>query len=917
MTTPASLPQPLIPLNSPHARLESVGGKGLNLIRLAKAGFPVPNGFLIPTTAYHEFVVQNQLEMVIADILQNLDFTSPEALSAASTKLRSRFKHESISPGLAAALEIGWRWLGAHPVAVRSSATAEDLPELSFAGQQDTFLNVIGTEALTTAVVDCWSSLWTARAIGYRARNQIPHDEVALSVVVQNMVSSENSGVLFTANPLNGRRSETVIDATLGLGEALVSGLVEPDHYIVDTQNNEITHKFLGSKAVVISGKSEGGVTTQEADSSQIQAIPDEVILQLANIGKQIEALYRFPQDIEWAVSQGEIYILQSRPITSLYPLPENLPPEPLKTMIGLHVIQGMLEPFTPLGQTAIMEVLTGGARALGLNFTIDQQTAFYVAGERVWINMTPIVRHPRGHKVYPVVIKNLDPGVAQAFEEILRDPRLVPQPGSLSLLKPWNVARFALPLLGRVLHYLARPEQMAQKTLTAFDDRVAETAAQQQTSGDLATDLAHQVELLLGARTLFPDFVIPIGVTAVVAGMMPFYGILQRFSKEVAKSTGDSQFETLYLEIARGLPNNVTTEMDLKLWETAQTLRSDHASIQVFEVATAADLASRYQSGTLPSVAQKAVATFMERYGMRGLGEIDLGRPRWQENPEHIMGVLQSYLQIDDPALSPDVVFARGAEVAQTAAEKLEAAVRQLPRGHIKARLVHFAVRRYRALAGLREAPKFFAIRMMGVMRAGLLASGDEMVAAGLLEQGDDLFYLHVAELETLATEFEGWKAGNPHPSILTTLQSSIRARRELCQRELRRKQIPRVLLSDGTVYYEGMHSAEAKEGQIIGDPVSPGVVEGNVRVVFNPQGNHLEPGEILVCPGTDPAWTPLFLAAGGLVMETGGMMTHGSVVAREYGIPAVVGVHQATERLQTGQRIRVDGASGIIEIL
>jgi len=924
MTTPATLPQPLIPLNSPHALLETVGGKGLNLIKLAQAGFSVPNGFLIPTTAYHEFVVQNQLEMVISDILQDLDFTSLEALSAASDEIRSRFKQGSVSSQLGTILEVGWRWLGAHPVAVRSSATAEDLPELSFAGQQDTFLNVIGTEALTTAVVDCWSSLWTARAIGYRARNQIPHDEVALSVVVQNMVPSETSGVLFTANPLNGRRSETVIDATLGLGEALVSGLVEPDHYTIDTQNNEITHKFLGSKAVVISGKSEGGVTTQESDASQIQAIPDEIVLQLADIGKQIEKLYNFPQDIEWAygpsLSGGEgdsIFILQSRPITSLYPLPENLPPEPLKTMIGLHVIQGVLEPFTPLGQTAITEVLIGGGRALGLNFTIEQQTAFYVAGERLWINMTPIVRHPRGHKAYPIVIKNLDPGVAQAFEEILQDPRLTPQSGSMNLLKPWNMARFILPNLLRVLRFLRHPEAMAQKTLLAFDDRVAETAAQQKTSGDLATDLSNRVNLLLGARTLFPDFVIPIGVTAVVAGMVPFYGILRRFSKEAAEFTGDSQFETLYLKIARGLPNNVTTEMDLKLWETAQSLQSDTASARVFEVSTAADLASQYQSGTLPPVAQSAVATFMERYGMRGLGEIDIGRPRWRENPEHIMGVLQSYLQIDDPALAPDMVFARGAEAAQVAAQKLEAAVRQLPKGHLKARLVRFAVRRYRALAGLREAPKFFAIRMMGLMRAGLLASGDEMVAAGLLEQDDDLFFLHVSELETLAAEFEGWKVSSPSPSVLTIFQANIRERRALRKRELHRKQIPRVLLSDGTVYYEGLRATETKNGQIIGDPVSPGVVEGTVRVVFNPQGTQLQPGEILVCPGTDPAWTPLFLAAGGLVMETGGMMTHGSVVAREYGIPAVVGVHQATERLQTGNRVRVDGSLGVVEII
>ncbi|MFN2151870.1 MAG: PEP/pyruvate-binding domain-containing protein, partial [Anaerolineales bacterium] len=368
MTNLEPLPHPLISLMSSQVSIEAVGGKGANLVKLANAGLPVPNGFLIPTAAYRQFVAQNQLLPQIKERLAGLDFASPNSLETASEAIRGWFANGSISPSLISALETGWQWLGANPVAVRSSATAEDLPDLSFAGQQDTFLNIIGIQALQKAVVDCWSSLWTARAIGYRARNNIAHEDVALCVVVQNMVQSEASGVLFTANPLSGRRAETVIDATLGLGEALVSGMVEPDHYVVDTLQNVITQKFLGSKSIQIRSKSEGGVSAQSAVSSNHQAISDPVILQLAGIGAKIESLYHFPQDIEWAVEQGNIYILQARPITSLYPLPDNLPPEPLKALVGLHVIQGVMEPFTPLGQTAIMEVLVGGGHALGLH---------------------------------------------------------------------------------------------------------------------------------------------------------------------------------------------------------------------------------------------------------------------------------------------------------------------------------------------------------------------------------------------------------------------------------------------------------------------------------------------------------------------------------------------------------------------
>ena len=233
MVTPEPLPKPFVALLSPQATLEQVGGKGLNLIKLARAGFPVPNAFLIPTESYREFVHENDLDSFIQDTLSKVDYSSPEDLSDASAAIRTQFGRGAISPKISSALWIAWRWLSGHPVAVRSSATAEDLPDMSFAGQQDTFLNIIGDEALREAVTRCWSSLWTARAIGYRARNNISHADVTLSVIVQNMVPSDASGVLFTANPLTGNRMETVIDASWGLGEALVGGHVEPDHYVI------------------------------------------------------------------------------------------------------------------------------------------------------------------------------------------------------------------------------------------------------------------------------------------------------------------------------------------------------------------------------------------------------------------------------------------------------------------------------------------------------------------------------------------------------------------------------------------------------------------------------------------------------------------------------------------------------------
>jgi rifampicin phosphotransferase len=907
MISPEPLPPPFIPMQSSDVSLDQVGGKGLNLVKLSRAGFSVPNGFLVPTQCYHDFIVENGLDVYIQERLAQADLTSPEALQSLSGEIRAQFGQGSVPQAIDSALEIAWPWLGAHPVAVRSSATAEDLPDMSFAGQQDTFLNVIGDDALLKAVIDCWSSLWTARAIGYRARNGIPQDDVALCVIVQNMIPSQASGVLFTANPLTGCRTETVIDATLGLGEALVGGHVEPDHYVVDTLTNRITHKFQGSKSLTITGKAEGGIITQEADQSSTQAIPDETILQLADLGKRVADLYKFPQDIEWAWAEGELHLVQSRPITSLYPLPPDLPTKPLKFLIGLHAVQGVIEPYTPLGRDILMMMLAGGGRLFKLEHTLESQTAFYVAGERIYINMTAILRTPQGSKFYPQVIKSIDPGVAQVSAELVKHPDFAPIHQKPSIKTIRNLAGGVIPILRQVVRVLRDPERHKFEVLDTFDQIVAETKSKVIADGDIWDTFSDHIQLLYEAKNLFADYVIPKGIPPVIAGMAPFFGILQRFSQEAAETTQDERFKTIYLEIARGMPDNVTTDMDLALWSAAQRLHKDEESAEYFQRSSAETLASEYLEEKLPAVIQNVVADFLGKYGARGLAEIDMGRERWQENPTYIMQVLQSYLAIDNPELAPDVVFERGAKVAKEAADLLEQAVRNLPGGRIKARLVRFGIRRYRALGGMREAPKFFAIRMMSIIRQALLESGQNFVAGGLLEKSDDLFFLHIHELTQIAAQKE----------IPPEFNKRIEERRHLRKREMLRGQIPRVLLSDGTAFYEGVAAAEADGDSLLGDPVSPGTVEGVVRVVINPHETQLEPGEILVCPGTDPAWTPLFLAAGGLVMEVGGMMTHGSVVAREYGIPAVVGVDRATERLIDGQRIRVNGSSGKISVI
>jgi phosphohistidine swiveling domain-containing protein len=889
----------ILPFDSTEATLEAAGGKGMNLVRLTRAGFAVPPGFLISTDAYREFVNANRWLPEILSGVAGLSAEDASALERASAQMRVAFSAGKMPGELEAAIRLTYAELGNKPVAVRSSATAEDLPDLSFAGQQDTYLNVIGEEQLLEAVVNCWSSLWTARAIGYRIRNGIDHNEAALAVVVQEMVPSDASGVLFTANPLTGLRTESAIDATLGLGEALVSGQVEPDHYVVDTLERRILTKTLGAKKISTRGKRGGGVETIEEDAEGRQALSDEQILQVAEAGTQIQDEYAFPQDIEWALAADKLYILQSRPITSLYPVPkESL--DPLIVWFSFGSVQGLLGAITPLGQDAIRMAFSGAGKLFGAQVHYDQTEVLVPAGERLWIKVSDLMRNPIGARIYKTFLGFGEPSVRQILQVLANDPRLAVGKGHMDFGTVRALLGFLLPIVGRVAVNLHDPV----KARTAFQGYIESQLVQPNITGeDKFARLAQRLEFMqkhisTPLYRLLPRFIPLLGPS------LASLNLLTHMAGEETASKTDHGFSATALEVTRGLPDNVTTEMDLALWNTAKAIRQDAASREMFLESDARVLASRYLSGILPEAAQTAIADFMKRYGMRGLAEIDMGQLRWREEPSSVMQTLQSYLQIPDE-LAPDVLFKKGANAAELAIERSAAQARRGLGGALRERIVRAAGRRIRTLMGLRESPKFFIVRLMGIIRSELLASGEEFASEGIIEKPEDLFFLHFGELQALANrDGRDWK-------------TLIAERHAIYERENRRKQVPRVLVSDGRAFYEGLGSESDTGDVITGSPVSPGVAEGVVHVIFDPRGAQLAPGEILVCPGTDPAWTPLFMVAGGLITEVGGMMTHGSVVAREYGIPAVVGVHQATSRLKDGQRIRIDGTTGKIMIL
>jgi pyruvate,water dikinase len=885
----------ILPLSSPLATLERVGGKGANLAELVRAGFSVPPAFLVTTTAYRAFVDANDLQWRI--VARARAASSAVTAQEASVEIRTWFEHGAIPPEIEFAIGRAYEDLSrrnAVAVAVRSSATAEDLPGLSFAGQQDTYLNVIGQESVISAVQRCWASLWTARAIGYRTRNGIDPASVSLAVVVQLMAQADSAGVLFTANPLTGHRFETVIDANFGLGETIVSGQVDPDHFVVARRGWRIVERKRGAKAIAVRSQAGGG-TRVDAGDSEAWSLSDAHVLELARLGQRVADHFGVPQDIEWARVGDHFLLLQSRPITSLYPLPER--PDPRESFGGdtrlyfsFNAAQGVIDPLTPLGIDVLRLVLGPAARRLGIRRSIEHTLP--AAGDRLYVDVTDLVRDPRLRRVYVAALSAADPASRPTVLRLANQGRIV----SCRVLTPHRVVallRGLRPFIARALGTARDPElsEVAQDEAEVFLERARRDAI---SAADLPSTL---VLLRADAEQAFEQLLGKVMSTA-LPGLLAMRLIESWLVKWLNEPRGG------VLPLARSLPDNVTTSMDLELWSVAKSIQADPESRLIMSTRSTPELVEAYRGQTLPPPAQAALASFLEHYGMRGPVEIDIGRPRWRDDPTSIFETLHGYLSISDPDAVPDVMFARGARAADRAACDYAARIRRKPFGAIQARAFQAAYGRMRALAGLRETPKLLLVRLLGIHREALLERGRELASRGAIERADDIFFVPFATLESFAA------------GMSTDLREVVAAQRAPYDAEGRRRQMPRLMLSDGEAFY-GDPAPGAEANQLRGQAVSPGLAEGAVRVVFDPREARLEPGEILVCSATDPSWTPLFLTAAGLVMEMGGMMTHGSVVAREYGIPAVVGVPQATTRLHTGQRVHVDGERGIVAVL
>ncbi|UBU18428.1 PEP/pyruvate-binding domain-containing protein [Nonomuraea gerenzanensis] len=791
-----------------------VGGKAAGLGEMIKAGERVPDGFCLTVESY-----------------------------------RSGHLPEK-------ALVEAYERLGGGRVAVRSSATAEDLPEASFAGQQDTYLDVEGADELIDAVRRCWGSLFTERAVAYRAAAGV--GDAAMAVVVQRMIDPVAAGVLFTANPITGCRTEMVVDAAPGLGTAIVEGTVVPDHYVLDQR--------------------------REAAPNPGGCLSAEQLGRLRAAGLRLQQHFGSPQDIEWALDDADtLWLLQSRPITTLFPLPPDTGDTRLYLEFG-HV-QGMLRPCTPMGVSLLK---TGGSRWFQeAGARIDRRDPLprlVPIGGRLYFDVTDFLRNTTMRRRIGTSLEIYGPRVQGAVLRMLDDPRFAPRPGlpfHLGSALKGAVRMVPAGLVGVVssLSDPVRGRARARRGVAEIKRMIVPPGASATAAERLrwVVEDSHRGVMSIDMRGILWPL-----AAGLIAGTIP--------SALLEGVATDEELDT----VLGGMPHNVTTQMDLKLWDLAVRARAHR---DLFLGTPPQDLAAKYFAGELPDI---GMAGFLAAYGMRAAAEIDVGVPRWSEDPAPLFATIANYLRVEDPGQAPDARFEAAAARAERMIETLSRRARL--RRPIRGRLAVFFMRRSRQLTGLREIAKFAWLPAIQACREQLLLAGADLAARGRLERADDIMFLTLDEARAAA-----------HGVDQRELAVSRRAEHE---RELRRRTVPGALLSDGTDV-EALAPAEpAQDGVLTGMSGAAGHATGRARVIRDPAGARIEPGEILVAPTTDPGWTPLFMTAAGLVTETGSPVAHGPTVAREYGIPAVICVRNATNEIRTGQLITIDGAAGTVRM-
>jgi pyruvate,water dikinase len=830
-----------------------VGGKGASLGELSRLeGVRVPDGFCVSTEAFQRVLGTESAIGGLLDRLALLKVEDREAIRELAAAICGVIEGIVIPEDIQEAITRFLARLGEQEAyAVRSSATAEDLPAASFAGQQDSYLNVIGKPAILKHISRCWASLFTARAVSYRIQHGFDHRKVHMAVVVQKMLLPRAAGILFTADPVTGNRKVTSIEAVFGLGEALVSGLVNADVYKV--RDGQVIEKAI-----------------EKVERQDRPVLTGEQIVRLERLGRRIEGHFGQPQDIEWCLVEDDFHIVQSRPITTLYPIPE-------AEDQGKHV-------YVSVGH---QQMMTDPMKPLGLS--LFQSGHMVAAGGRPFVDVTKQLTTQAGRDVLLNVLGRSDPLIKDALTTLVeRDFIELSPPDSNDPTASWQ-SRFgdSQPQIEDDPAIVADLIAGRQASIEALKGDIRTKAGT-----DLLDFILEDVQLL--RQNLFD----PRNLGAIMASVNAATWINEQMMAWLGeKNPADT--------LAQSAPNNVTSEMGLALLDVADVIRPHPEVIAYLQHAKD----DGFLEGLLPleggPEAHDAIRAYLDKYGMRCVGEIDVTRTRWREAPTTLVPLILGNIKNFEPGAAGRR-FEQGRQEAAKKEQELLERLKQLPDGDQKAAETQRMISRLRTFSGYREYPKYSLVNRYFVYKQALLEEAGRLVRANVLQEPEDIYHLTLQELREVVSTHR--------------LDGQIVSQRKAEHERHRKLTPPRVLTSDGEVVAGAYKRADLPAGALVGLAVSAGIVEGRARVlsVFSDMADaELEAEDILVTAFTDPSWTPVFVSIKGLVTEVGGLMTHGAVIAREYGLPAIVGVENATRLIQDGQRIRVHGTDGYVEIL
>ena len=854
-----------------------VGGKGANLGELMQIeGIRVPDGFCISTKAFKRIIRETPMINELLDQLSLLKVEDRNKIVELSSEIRSVIEETVIPQDINEEVSRHLTILGEkNPYAVRSSATAEDLPTASFAGQQDTYLNIIGKEAILNHIRKCWASLFTERAIIYRIQNGFGHRKVQIAVVVQKMVFPKAAGIMFTADPITSNRKVLSIDASFGLGEALVSGLVNADVYKV--RNGKIVDKKISTKKLAIYALKNSGTKKQEIEPERqnMQTLTDEHILHLERIGRKIEEHFRCPQDIEWCLTDDTFYIVQSRPITTLFPIPEANDNEN-HVYVSVGHQQMMTDPIKPLGISVWM--LTG------------TRPMFKIGGGRLFVDITMGLASPAGRQNLLDVLGHSDPLIKDALITIIEredfiksQPHDKSEPGPVKSHKGMSSADI-LAEAGNNPAIVTDLIKSSETSLSALKHNI-QTKSGLDVFDCIMEDMQQRRQRASDQKNL----------SVIMAAIHASAWINEKMNDWLdEKNVAD----TLSLSV----PNNITSEMGLALLDVADVIRPYPEIIEYLQQKKDENFLDELVKLKGGKETQNALYNFLDKYGMRCAGEIDITRTRWSEKPSTLVPLILSNIKNFEHGESRRR-FEQGLQEALKKEQDLLERLKQLPDGEQKSEETKQMIDLIRNFIGYREYPKYDIVSRYFIYKQALLKEAKQLVQANVLHEKEDIYYLTFEELREVVH--------------MNKLDYQVIEKRKDEYRLYEKLTPPRVITSDGEIITGKYKRENLPAEAIAGLAVSSGVAEGRARVILNMEDADLGDEDILVTSFTDPSWTPLFLSIKGLVTEVGGLMTHGAVIAREYGLPAVVGVENATKLIKDGQRIRVHGTEGYVEIL